>query len=79
MISKTYIGIGRSAGPGSGAHYFWWLTTASGQQLYNSKHFPSKRACERAIAEMKRELGTAPVMDVCAHEFPVRRTLAMAA
>ena len=75
MISKTYIGIGRSAD----GLYFWWLTTASGRQLYNSKRFPSKRTCERAIAEMKRELGSAPVMDVCAHERPVPATLAMAA
>ena len=75
MISKTYIGIGRSAD----GHYVWWLTTASGRQLYNSKRFPSKRSCERAIAEMKRELGSAPVMDVCAHELPVRPSLRLAA
>jgi len=75
MISKTYIGIGRSPH----GHYFWWLTTASGRQIFNSEHFRSKRACERAIREMKRELTIAPIMDVCAHELTVPREMRLAA
>lgn len=75
MTSKTYIGIGRSPD----GRYFWWLTTASGHRLFNSEHFVSKRACERAIKEMKRELSAAPVMDVCARELPARRPMRLAA
>ncbi|MDX1438905.1 MAG: DUF1508 domain-containing protein [Rubricoccaceae bacterium] len=64
MANKTYIGVGRTT---EGA-YFWWLTTSTGRQIFNSEKFETKEACERAIKQMKRELFTAPVMDITAHD-----------
>ncbi len=63
MKSKTYIGVGRT----SSGDYSWWLATASGERLFNSEPFSSKEACERAIKLMKRELLSAPIMDISAH------------
>ena len=74
MTSKTYIGIGRN----TDGSYLWWLTTASGERIYNSTHFATKQACERAIKQMKRVLLSAPVMDVSARlasETPQRMRL----
>lgn len=64
MTSTTYIGIGRS----DSGQFVWWLTTSSGERIYNSEQFPTKRDCERAINRMKREFLSAPVMDISAHD-----------
>lgn len=75
MNSKTYIGVGKDRE----GMYFWWLTTATGHRLYNSELFPSKSACEQAIKVMKRELGSAPVMDISAYVPDKRKRLRLVA
>ncbi len=64
MTSTTYIGIGKV----ESGQFVWWLTTSTGDRIYNSEHFPTKQACERAIKEMKRVLLPAPLMDISAHK-----------